>query len=156
MSLHLILNKIFSCYTVQIYRIILKFLLHLSLNPHQKFGLTNLFPGATTANFTYGGQNDGSWNEPAQVEALSADTKVVTLSIGGNDIGFVDYVKACFGTCNELSPVYVAVMNGINSPALQINLTATYREILKRGAERKGIRDRLSLPWPRRAYLTVK
>ena len=93
--------------------------------------------GATTANVLYGGTEGGSWNEPAQVDALSADTKVVTLSIGGNDIGFTSYVIACFGTCNELSPVYGAVMNNINSPALQINLTATYREVLKRAPNAK-------------------
>ena len=131
MSLNLKLNKIFSCYTVQIYRIFLEFLLHLSLNPHQKFGLTALFPSATTANVLYGGIEGGSWNEPAQVDALSADTKVVTLSIGGNDVGFSDYMLGCVAVCGQGTPEFNAVRDAIYSNALSENLRTTYEEILR-------------------------
>jgi lysophospholipase L1-like esterase len=40
--------------------------------------------GATTANVL------GPWNElPAQIDAVTADTRVVTVTIGGNDLGYV-------------------------------------------------------------------
>ena len=45
--------------------------------------------GATTAHVT------GPWAElPAQVDALTAETRLVTVTIGGNDIGFVGYLFA--------------------------------------------------------------
>lgn len=47
--------------------------------------------GATTSNITTTGQ----WNEPAQIEALSEDTDVVTLTVGGNDAGFESVLRAC-------------------------------------------------------------
>lgn len=47
--------------------------------------------GATTDNVLYGGQHD----EPAQIDALSSETDVVTLTIGGNDLGFSSIIKGC-------------------------------------------------------------
>ncbi len=47
--------------------------------------------GATTQNITTSGQ----WGEPAQIEALSESTDVVTLTIGGNDVGFASVLKTC-------------------------------------------------------------
>lgn len=51
--------------------------------------------GATTSDF-YSAQNvtPGPAN-PAQLSALDDNTKVVTMGIGGNDIGFTDIVKTC-------------------------------------------------------------
>lgn len=48
--------------------------------------------GATISDVLYSGQ----WNEPPQIEALSADTAVVTLTIGGNDVGFGDYLLGVY------------------------------------------------------------
>lgn len=48
--------------------------------------------GATTAHIL------GAWNElPAQVEAITPDTALVTITIGGNDVGFVSGLMA--GSC---------------------------------------------------------
>jgi len=48
--------------------------------------------GATTAHIL------GAWNElPAQIEAITPDTALVTITIGGNDAGFVSGLMA--GSC---------------------------------------------------------
>lgn len=47
--------------------------------------------GATTANIT----STGQWGEPKQLDALSDSTDVVTLTIGGNDVGFGDVLQSC-------------------------------------------------------------
>lgn len=51
--------------------------------------------GATTDTLLGGGTGIGSWNEESQLNALSESTDVVTLTIGGNDIGFADVLRAC-------------------------------------------------------------
>lgn len=51
--------------------------------------------GATTKTLLNGGSTQGAWNEPAQIDALSMDTDVVTLTIGGNDTGFATVLTAC-------------------------------------------------------------
>lgn len=53
--------------------------------------------GATTAHIV------GPWNElPAQVDALTADTALVTLTIGGNDVGYIGGLMA--GSCRRADP----------------------------------------------------
>ena len=47
--------------------------------------------GAITSNIT----GTGQWGEPSQLDALSESTDVVTLTIGGNDIGFESVLTAC-------------------------------------------------------------
>lgn len=50
--------------------------------------------GATTAHIL------GPWNElPAQVDALTLDTELVTITIGGNDIGYIGGLIA--GSCGD-------------------------------------------------------
>lgn len=50
--------------------------------------------GATTANMTVPEQvSDGT--NPPQFDALTPDTDLVTLTVGGNDIGFGEIVSAC-------------------------------------------------------------
>jgi len=39
--------------------------------------------------------NDGNTDEPTQYDALNEDTSLVTVSIGGNDLGFADVLKDC-------------------------------------------------------------
>lgn len=58
--------------------------------------------GATTKQFAAAQQTDAGTN-PAQYAALAKDTKLVTIGIGGNDIGFSEIVRSClsatpFGT----------------------------------------------------------
>jgi GDSL-like Lipase/Acylhydrolase family len=52
--------------------------------------------GATTAHIL------GAWSElPAQVEAVNADTRLVTITIGGNDVGYVMNLFAASCLANE-------------------------------------------------------
>ena len=50
--------------------------------------------GATT-NDMFAAQSTSAGTNPPQLNALTADTRVVTLGIGGNDIGFSDIVVNC-------------------------------------------------------------
>lgn len=56
--------------------------------------------GAKTDHIT-GNWTNGNSNEGPQVDALSGDTEVVTVSIGGNDIGFADFAWECFTNCTQ-------------------------------------------------------
>jgi lysophospholipase L1-like esterase len=47
--------------------------------------------GATTENITQAGQ----YNEPPQIAALTTDTKIVSVQIGGNDMQFGSLVSSC-------------------------------------------------------------
>lgn len=96
----------------------------------------NLYPtafvacsGATTANVLYGGASDGAWGEPPQVDALSSSTEKVTITIGGNDVGFVYYLISCVVVCGPGTPFYDAMMDGINDD-FKSNLKTTYETIL--------------------------
>lgn len=62
--------------------------------------------GATTANVRFGGVRQYA-NEPPQLEQykLSERTNLVTLSIGGNDVGFSQIIKTC-------APLRNCVRNG--------------------------------------------
>ena len=51
--------------------------------------------GATTDTLKNGGVGSGSWGEGSQLDALGADTDVVTLTIGGNDMGFKQVLETC-------------------------------------------------------------
>jgi lysophospholipase L1-like esterase len=54
--------------------------------------------GATTAHVL------GPWHElPPQIEAVTADTQLVTITIGGNDIGYVGYLIA--ESCKVRGPI---------------------------------------------------
>ena len=59
--------------------------------------------GAETEDMT---QIQGVWPEPnpPQFDALAADTKLVTLGIGGNDIGFSGLAQDCFSQSPQGSP----------------------------------------------------
>jgi hypothetical protein len=50
--------------------------------------------GATTADMTNPQSVDGGTNPP-QLDAVDADTTIVTLGIGGNDLGFSDILAEC-------------------------------------------------------------
>jgi lysophospholipase L1-like esterase len=50
--------------------------------------------GATTENIT-GPQSVPLGKNPPQLDALAPDTQLVTISIGGNDIGFADIITEC-------------------------------------------------------------
>ncbi|WP_043260194.1 SGNH/GDSL hydrolase family protein [Streptomyces hokutonensis] len=50
--------------------------------------------GATTSDLTASQHTDNGTNPP-QLRALSSDTRLVTIGIGGNDIGFSSMIKRC-------------------------------------------------------------
>jgi lysophospholipase L1-like esterase len=62
--------------------------------------------GATTANMTVAQPVPGGTN-PAQVDALTAATDLVTVGIGGNDIGFGEIIITC-GTVSSSQPLGAA------------------------------------------------
>jgi len=51
--------------------------------------------GATTDTLLSGGFGDGAWGEPAQIKSLSSKTDRITLTIGGNDLGFAQVLREC-------------------------------------------------------------
>jgi lysophospholipase L1-like esterase len=51
--------------------------------------------GAVTANITTTAENTGNGTAPLQDSALSDSTRIVTLTIGGNDLGFTDVATYC-------------------------------------------------------------
>jgi lysophospholipase L1-like esterase len=51
--------------------------------------------GATTVEMTQAQTDDGITINPPQLDSVTADTGMVTLGIGGNDIGFVDIIETC-------------------------------------------------------------
>ncbi|HYD50847.1 MAG TPA: SGNH/GDSL hydrolase family protein [Terriglobales bacterium] len=69
--------------------------------------------GATTAHLL------GSWNElPSQLDALRTDTKLVTITIGGNDVNYIGGLMA--GSCSSseyASPASAAVCQGMRRRA---------------------------------------
>lgn len=90
--------------------------------------------GATTAHIL------GPWNElPAQIDAVNADTRLVTVTIGGNDLNYVGnlYAASCSGEgltvqgvkrpCPALRPP-----NAEAYAKLEANLRAVAREVHRR------------------------
>lgn len=86
--------------------------------------------GAVTQNITDAPQ----WNEGTQLDLWpDSMTQLVTLTIGGNDIGFADLAKACvnpLSSCAINSTAYNTALNKINNE-LPGKLSATYKSILK-------------------------
>lgn len=84
----------------------------LSKDPALNLGTTAFVAcsGATTENIVR-----GQYNEKAQTNALSKDTKVVTITIGGNDVGFGDFATACTtGPCDYSTKAYSEIRRKIN------------------------------------------
>src|SRR5262245_59501451 len=80
--------------------------------------------GAKTTNMTASQATDAGTN-PHQFNALSADTKVVSLQIGGNDIGFTEIIQNC-ATLNPFAhPCRDRyVRNGVDEISARISATA--------------------------------
>lgn len=80
--------------------------------------------GATTYNVLHG-QN----GEPGQLDALSDTTDVVSISIGGNDIGFAPFAANCVvDSCSDLYALFSAM---IESTAFADRLEEVYTSILE-------------------------
>ncbi|WP_160148850.1 SGNH/GDSL hydrolase family protein [Amycolatopsis alkalitolerans] len=116
----------------------------LSQTPSLNLGYINFVAcsGATTNDVLGTTEADdpaGKWNEPAQVDALSDDTKVVTITIGGNDIGFSDFATACAAPsseCDSSTSIYSTTMYKIHN-VLPGHLADVLTEIADRTSNAK-------------------
>lgn len=82
--------------------------------------------GATTDDVLTAGQH----GEPAQVTRLSAATNLVTMTLGGNDVGFADAVGTCVAAHSFLgSSCGGKIQWAITTAALQTRLTAVYAAV---------------------------
>ncbi len=91
--------------------------------------------GATTTNVVSAPFVYGRASAPVQPRALSRQTDVVTISIGGNDLGFVDAAQSCVAlgatgplltsTSTNCQSQYVA--NGTDQLLQRINVTVASR-----------------------------
>ncbi|MGW4057270.1 SGNH/GDSL hydrolase family protein [Amycolatopsis sp. NPDC004747] len=59
--------------------------------------------GATTAHLSQA-QKTGNGTNPPQLDAVTAETTLVTLGIGGNDVGLIGYASSCATTHQNGSP----------------------------------------------------
>jgi hypothetical protein len=85
--------------------------------------------GATTNNVL-----NGQGGEGAQTGALDGDDDVVTVSIGGNDIGFADYAKECvLAWCGPGTTIYDTTMSKIGN--VHGALENTYETILNKSGD---------------------
>lgn len=75
--------------------------------------------GATTASLVSGGQLD----------ALDSQTRLVTLSIGGNDIGWSNAVRACLGGTDAQCAGSIALVRGVVQSQLPGRLDALDAQI---------------------------
>lgn len=73
---------------------------------------------------------NGKYNEVSQLNALDTNTKVVSLTAGGNDIGFEKFVIACiFLNCGD-SSINGPFFTTIASSQFEDSLTELYEEVL--------------------------
>ncbi len=90
--------------------------------------------GATTNDVLGISETDnpnGRWSEAGQIAYLSVldEVDIVTLSIGGNDIGFTDFATSCvLASCDEYSSIYATTVDNING--LDTVLEASYIDVL--------------------------
>jgi lysophospholipase L1-like esterase len=93
--------------------------------------------GATTGDMT-NAQNVSGGSNPPQFDALGPNTDAVSLTIGGNDIGFVSIAENCSSARNSGTPCRDKyVVNGHDTIADRISSTAP-----KVAAVLRGIHDR--------------
>ncbi len=102
--------------------------------------------GATTSSVIDGGTGgEGNWGEGSQLNALSQDTEVVTITIGGNDIGFSGFARACvFSSCASSSSMYQEVWDIMTDPTrsdyLPSRLAALFSSITTRLWTNAGVK----------------
>lgn len=87
--------------------------------------------GATTDNITTTGQN----NEPPQVAQVGPNTRLATITIGGNDAGFSSVLARCLnpltGSCEDYYSQDDSNNEDVVIDALEPKLAATYTAIKK-------------------------
>jgi lysophospholipase L1-like esterase len=81
--------------------------------------------GAQTNDMTQSQDVDPNPDNPPQFDRLDASTRVVTIGIGGNDIGFTEIAKSCASPTPTGTPCHDKwVVNGDNLISDRINATA--------------------------------
>lgn len=99
--------------------------------------------GATTAGMSGWQGIAGGWNPP-QLGSLAADTRIVSLAIGGNDIGFSALVRGCI-TLNPFgSPCRNRyVVNGVDTVGARIDAVAPKLDAVLDGIRARSPRARV-------------
>lgn len=88
--------------------------------------------GATTAHIL------GPWNElPAQINAVTADTRLVTVTIGGNDVAFVRNLAT--GMCKGAACPAQLIPTGADWARLEANLRAIVRQVRARAPKARVV-----------------
>jgi lysophospholipase L1-like esterase len=97
----------------------------------QRLGLTLVdvsCSGATTAHIT------GSWKElPPQIDAVTRDTALVTMTIGGNDVGYIGNLGA--GSCQAIAAgpcPKVVPPDDVRFAALEQSMRSTFAAVRAR------------------------
>lgn len=89
----------------------------------------NACAGAKTTDVTGSVANsgDGNWSEGPQVNAVTPSTRLVTITIGGNDIGFNAFAQACVvSSCDESTSIYATTKASIdNDLSTELNSALT-------------------------------
>ena len=94
--------------------------------------------GAQTKDMTSSQSVSPSPNPPPQFDALDSNTRAVSLTIGGNDIGFTEIIQNCISPVNSGTPCQDKyVVNGDDQISDRINATAP-----KVASVLQGIRSR--------------
>lgn len=74
--------------------------------------------GATTDTILYGSSGIGSWGEGPQINAISSATEHVTITMGGNNIKFSAFARACvLSSCDVNSDEYHDSWDIMTNPA---------------------------------------
>ena len=83
----------------------------------------------------------GQWGEQPQVNAIGTSADTVLMTIGGNDVGFGEVVKACVSVrdlhvrgsgCDEALDRGSDRVNGIGQSSIRSRLASAYRQVLAR------------------------
>ncbi|WP_416973238.1 SGNH/GDSL hydrolase family protein [Streptomyces sp. 4F14] len=116
---------------------------------HLKAPLTDVSCSGATIDDLTAAQDTDSGTNPAQLSALTKGTRLVTLGIGGNDVGFADTITACvklgvryqlesaFSTATDDAPCRDAHADQVRAKtdALGGKLTDALQEIERRSPE---------------------
>ena len=94
---------------------------------------------------------NGKNGEPSQLNSITVNEQYIVLTIGGNDIGFVDYVKSCvniFSSCDANSSAYADAEDKI-ADVLPGNLDTVYTAIANKISSVGGSARVLVLGYPK-------
>lgn len=109
----------------------------LAKDPDLNLGLSHFTAcsGAVAENLQI--NQTGQYGEPSQFDSLSDTTEVVTLTMGGNNVGFADYMFVCQHMCGPGSTAYDTTINNIADPAFKTKLVTMYAGILSKATQAK-------------------